>query len=248
MAKHVYMSMDKLKHRQLCTSQYRLARAINYPMPCSASLKSKIGQVYDQGAEGSCTANAYCNAYYVLEKDKTFIPSRQYVYYKERQVENNITDNGADVKDGINWVAQNGVCSEASWPYDTTTVNTAPPESCNVEAAKHKLGTLNAIDVGDLFTLRTCILTGIPVMIAIAVYQSFESKWANATGIISIPNTTTETCLGGHEVLITGYNDIFGYFTFVNSWGTGWGNKGFGYIPYTYVTDKKLTWSLYYMK
>lgn len=247
MPQHVYMSLEKLQHRQVCAAKYRLARAVNPILPCSSSLKSQIAEVYDQGSENSCTANAYCNAYRVLNKDKTFIPSRQYVYYKERQTENVTTDTGSDIKDGINFVTQNGVCSDASWPYDSATVNTAPPDNCNVESAQHKLGTLTAIDVGDLYTMRTCLFNGSPVLIAIAVYESFESKWTKATGIISNPNTTTETALGGHEVLLTGYNDILGYFTFVNSWGTIWGNKGFGYLPYSYVTNKNLTWSLYYI-
>ncbi|MCX7343208.1 MAG: C1 family peptidase [Proteobacteria bacterium] len=47
--------------------------------------------------------------------------------------------------------------------------------------------------------------------------------------------------VGGHAILIVGYDDLNskkpedGKFTFMNSWGTWWGNNGFGTLPYQYV-------------
>lgn len=49
--------------------------------------------------------------------------------------------------------------------------------------------------------------------------------------------------VGGHAILLVGYNDDAensdgtpkGKFTFMNSWGTGWGNNGFGTLPYEYL-------------
>ena len=47
---------------------------------------------------------------------------------------------------------------------------------------------------------------------------------------------------GGHAIPFVGYDDgkvIGGYigaFRFANSWGTSWGDKGFGWLPYQYVS------------
>jgi hypothetical protein len=37
-----------------------------------------------------------------------------------------------------------------------------------------------------------------------------------------------------------GYDDRSKRFTFKNSWGEGWGNKGDGTIPYSYATNPDL--------
>jgi C1A family cysteine protease len=193
----------------------------------------------------------------MFEADKTFQPSRQYVYWKERMQEDGqdpskITDSGANVQDGVRYVAANGVCSEASWPYDTKTVDVAPPASCDVEAAAHKLGSLNNIAVGDLDTIKRSLLLGVPVMIAIGVYKSFNWALTGKFGIIKMPNPVNvgdkndpvDPFSGGHEMLIVGYHDFPGYFTVLNSWGTGWGNHGYGYLPYGYVSNTKFTYEL----
>ena len=40
------------------------------------------------------------------------------------------------------------------------------------------------------------------------------------------------------------YNDEKQYFQFQNSWGIGWGDNGYGYIPYSYILDKNLAYDL----
>ena len=46
--------------------------------------------------------------------------------------------------------------------------------------------------------------------------------------------------LGGHAIVIVGYDEEKRLFTFRNSWGEDWGDKGYGYLPYDYVCDKDL--------
>jgi hypothetical protein len=254
-----YLPIAKLQKKQnfaLKRNLYAAPRSI-VPLPISGSVKNKVQEVYDQGSEGSCTANAFCAAYRITESDKSFNPSRQYVYWKERLIEsgNNpsyITDSGADVEDAVHWVSQNGVCSEASWPYNPANVDVAPPASCDVEAAAHKLGSLTAIQVGNNDAIKHSIINGIPVLLAIGVYQSFESDVTAKTGIVSIPkcqnfedsSDPVDQFMGGHEVLIVGYYDKPACFTVLNSWGSSWGHGGYCYIPYSYVSNPKLTYEL----
>jgi C1A family cysteine protease len=51
---------------------------------------------------------------------------------------------------------------------------------------------------------------------------------------------TNEQMLGGHAVLAVGYDDAKQRFTVQNSWGTSWGDKGFFYMPYEYLTNPNL--------
>jgi len=39
-----------------------------------------------------------------------------------------------------------------------------------------------------------------------------------------------------HYIALLGYDDAKGAFRFVNSWGTKWGQGGYGWLPYKYVS------------
>src|SRR5258708_38851406 len=68
-------------------------------------LRSKCPKVYDQGQLGSCTANALSGAFEFSrkkEKLKDFMPSRLFLYYNERVLNNTVnSDSGAFIRDGI---------------------------------------------------------------------------------------------------------------------------------------------------
>jgi C1A family cysteine protease len=49
-----------------------------------------------------------------------------------------------------------------------------------------------------------------------------------------------EKTRGGHAVLGVGYDDNSKCFIIKNSWGENWGDKGFFYMPYDYITDSDL--------
>jgi len=70
-----------------------------------------------------------------------------------------------------------------------------------------------------------------------SVYESFETDRVAKTGIVPVPKKG-ELVLGGHAMLIVGYKKIRQtlYFIVRNSWGTGWGDKGYCYIPTSFIT------------
>ena len=49
-----------------------------------------------------------------------------------------------------------------------------------------------------------------------------------------------EAVIGGHAVVGVGYDDAKQWFIVRNSWGAGWGMKGYFTLPYAYVTDASL--------
>jgi C1A family cysteine protease len=50
----------------------------------------------------------------------------------------------------------------------------------------------------------------------------------------------SEKVLGGHAVTLVGYDDTKGTFKVRNSWSAKWGDKGYCYFPYDYITDSNL--------
>lgn len=253
MNKHSYLNIAKLKNKTKLNSRVkhiiyilRLVKAIK-TLPPTYSLNSYRNFVYNQGPLGSCTANAFCAAYRIMHnianKDPTFEPSRLYFYYYERLIEGNVNvDSGADVIDGEHFTQLYGICSESEWPYIPTNFAIEPPENCNVTASTHKITSYKVINIdANLITnIKTSIVNNQPVLIAISIYDSFESRTVAMTGIVPLPNKTTETCLGGHELCLIGYDDNKQLFTVLNSWSKNWGDDGLCYIPYAYLTDPEL--------
>ena len=60
------------------------------------------------------------------------------------------------------------------------------------------------------------------------------------TGEVPLP-PRGEQLIGGHAVLAVGYDDKIQRFIVRNSWGTGWGMKGYYTMPYGYLTDPGLS-------
>jgi len=70
-----------------------------------------------------------------------------------------------------------------------------------------------------------------PLPIAYMVYEDFMHY---KSGIYSY---TTGKRLGGHAVLLVGYNDAEKYFSVKNSWDTTWGEQGFFRIAYSQMDN-----------
>jgi C1A family cysteine protease len=200
----------------------------------------KFPPIYNQSTLGSCSANAICAAYCFdsLNNECNFCPSRLYLYYKERKMENDIAeDKGAIISDGLNVIHSLGVCSEEKWPYDVSKFADQPPEICDVEAKNHKSIDQRRVAC-KLNDLKNCIDNKLPFIFGFDVFESFENIDKN-NFIMTLPKEN-EKQLGGHAVLCVGYDDENQLFKIRNSWGEEWGDKGHFYMPYDYITNASL--------
>lgn len=258
--KHAFgLIKQKPDHRD-----FKLSRKVTGVFPASVDLRPDMPPVYDQGQLGSCTANAIAGAieYLCLKQNYKwkFTPSRLFIYYNERVVEGSVfQDAGASLRDGLKVVNSQGVCPEAEgdgsnpdwlWTYSDNQIKfrLQPPSQCYKNALMHKALKYESVPL-DANAIKTCVAAGFPVVFGISVYSSFESGSANTTGVIPMPDTSTESLLGGHALLVVGYMpgaSIAGadpntaYFIFRNSWNTTWGCEGYGFINEAYLTDPDL--------
>ena len=212
-------------------------------LPAIVDMRSQCPPVYDQGSLGSCTANAIGAAHQfeqLKEADKdAFAPSRLFIYYNERAMEGTINeDAGAIIRDGLKTAANDGVCPESMWAYDTGKFTKKPSANCYTNAANHQVTSYFA-PMQTLDYLKGVLAEGYPFVFGFAVYESFETAEVARTGMMPMPKPS-EKCLGGHAVMCVGYDDSKQCFIVRNSWGDSWGKSGYFYMPYDYMADPNL--------
>ena len=222
--------------------------AVLSALPSMVDLRSNCPPVYDQGQLGSCTGNSIAGAVEFermkqgLPEAGQHTPSRLFIYYNERTIEGDVgQDNGAQIRDGIKSVAQQGVCFEDGpdgWPYDPGQFAAEPPQTCYTAALANKVVQYSRL-VQVSQQLKGCLAAGHPFVFGFTVYETFEGAEVAQTGVVPMPGSSEQT-VGGHAVMAVGYDDPSQRFIVRNSWGTGWGQQGYFTIPYAYLTTQSL--------
>jgi C1A family cysteine protease len=230
---------DKLDPRDYV---YKINKNIaQVKLPQKFTLNKTMPPVLDQDAIGSCVSNAVCNAlgFLNLKMNKSVnLKSRLFNYYNTRVLEGNTdVDSGCQIRNAIKVCNKIGSCYEVTWPYEITQFNHKPSDSTYTEAKKHKLTVYQRV-AQNRNAIKACLISGFPIIIGFLCYNTLFNPSVERTGDILSP-TRRDYPIGGHCVLITGYNDLTQRYEIMNSWGTEWGKDGYGTIPYTYIENPK---------
>ncbi len=214
------------------------------PIPPSIDLRHWCSPVRDQGQQGSCTGFALTALREFMEiksgAPNSFTPlSPAFVYYEERQKEGT-TGNcnaGAMIRDGFRVLKSIGACPEGDDPYNDQTCH-APSQQAIAGAKQYTITAYHRITT--LGGLKQALAGNDPCVLGIAVYSNFEQL--DAGNHVPMP-TANDTLEGGHAIFCCGYADDTaapggGYLTLKNSWGEGYGDNGYIYLPYAYLTPK----------
>ena len=213
-------------------------------LPSKVDLRKYVSTIQNQGALGSCTAQALAGALEMLQNyykltDKVNA-SRLFIYYNERAIEGTINrDSGAYLRDGIKTLAKQGACDEKLWPYKIKDFKKKPTAACYKQAKKYLIDEYMRVPQ-VLDSLKSALVSSFPIIFGFSVYESFETPAVERTGVVPMPKKS-EKLLGGHAVIAVGYDDSKGVFICKNSWGSSWGDKGYFYMPYGYLTTRNLS-------
>lgn len=195
----------------------------------------KVRPHYDQGRLGSCTANAVLGAEWFVMSSKGKVPlegSRLAQYYWSRSEVNKTKDSGASLRDAFSTLTKNGVAPETTWAYNIRNFAKEPPLKAFISAISHRTREYQRLQ--GIQDIESALAANHPVVIGVPIYASFESRDTLKTGVVPIPKTG-ERFLGGHAMLVVGYDQEKQVLIIRNSWGTRVGDGGDFYLPYAYL-------------
>ena len=204
--------------------------------------------IEDQGKLGSCTANAGVGLleYYERRAYGRYLDgSRLFLYKVTRALLGKKGDTGAHLRTTMKAIALFGVPPEKYWPYNISEFDNEPSSFCYAFAGNYKAIQYYRLDpVGSstkesLDRIKTNLSAGLPSMFGFSVFSSIP-KVGDHTGDIPFPGSN-DSLIGGHAIVAVGYDDkkkigkSKGALMIRNSWGTDWGENGYGWLPYDYV-------------
>ncbi len=209
-------------------------------------LRKYCSPIVDQGALGSCTANAASGIveYFQNKNCGTCAPaSRLFIYKATRNLMQTRGDSGAYIRTTMGALALFGCPPEKYLEYNIDKFDNEPEAFCysfaqNYQALKYfRLDEHGLTPNETLNNIKETLCKKIPAMFGFTVYSSIRNS---IDGKIPFPSKT-EKVLGGHAVVCVGYDDSLdigtckGAFIIRNSWGPSWGDNGYGYLPYDYL-------------
>lgn len=156
--------------------------------------------------------------------DSTRVFSPAFVY---NQI-NNGRDAGSLFSDALQLMQTRGVAPLRYMPYSQTDYTTMPSDAALNVAANYKIAFWKQINVNEPVELKSQLNAGYPVIIGAMIDEGFEDAgkgfvWSQIKG----------KQLGGHAMLVVGYDDDRNAFRVLNSWGKGWGDAGYYWLDYS---------------
>ena len=259
MTDHSHMSMRRILLKESLKKEFerfgiteaQLNTAIAPPLPQDFSIRDEMTPVKNQGFSGSCSSFSV-------------VPCLEHIHrrvFSEGQVQHESEKSYDDCSEGLRLVhafetcKSKGAVDESVWPYDEQQVCWKKPPSVkgkrrykfnsykyvylqgrNKIKGKSRKGFSKTLAIRrQLFGRRKAISASVPV---------FDEAWP-WKGSVTMPspmslrsffkNFSTPKDDGWHAITICGWSDSSGRFIFKNSWGTHWGDDGYGTIPYQYI-------------
>jgi C1A family cysteine protease len=224
----------------------------------AADLRSWCSPIEDQKTIGSCTAHAGVGLVEYFERrayGRHLDASRLFLYKVTRNLLHWTGDTGGFLRSTMAALTLFGTPPEEYYPYNTADYDKEPTAFCYAFAQAYQAISYYRLDppgtssAALLARVKSYLANGLPSMFGFTVYTSYTQASAANQGAIPYP-APGERIVGGHAVAAVGYDDnrrirntngggveTVGALLIRNSWSTGWGQGGYGWLPYRYVQD-----------
>ena len=214
-------------------------------VPASVDLRAPWWTINDQERTGSCVGWATADGvarYHMVQANrlaKTELLSPRFVWMASKETdeflsrpETFIEEAGTSLKAAMDIVRKYGSVPMGLLPFHlTTTMYGGDENSFYATAAQRKFTAYFNLGL-NLNQWKAWLASHGPILVGLNVDDSWDNAAANGGNIDTF---LPKTVRGGHAVAVVGYTAA-GRFIVRNSWGTGWGDKGFGYVSPAYIT------------
>jgi cathepsin L len=186
-------------------------------LPGAVDWTAHMAPVQNQGMCGSCwafSATATIEGHHHMKTGVHVKLSEQQLvdcYYSRDGCQ------GGDHTGAQSWVGQHGQATAAEYPYKAKWSG-----RCLNSSGKVKTTAVHRVQTGSVSALKAAIGKG-PVSVSLnassASFRNLKTGILNDTACSTSPN---------HAIVAVGYGS--NYYVVRNSWGTTWGNKGYGKV------------------
>lgn len=205
---------------------------------------------WDQGSLGRCGPMS-AKAELMYDQEQTpnpdVLPCSLYVYYNTRLLMGTVNyDSGVSNRELCKALAQYGWCSEQAHTEDIRRFKEVPNQTAYAEGATRKVTRYERV-TQSVEAMEGAIAQFDPFIFGFMWYASWDAPAVSRTGNLTVTKPS-DRVLGGHDVVICGYDSAKQVFLFRNSWGN-WGDAGYGTIPYAQALDPRKAsdfWTLHW--
>ncbi|HEV8630149.1 MAG TPA: C1 family peptidase [Thermoanaerobaculia bacterium] len=233
-------------------------------LPARIDLRQWAGPVQFQGGFNTCGAHVVAGLVTYFEKKAHGLdvaPSRLFLYKVAKNFLQTEGDAGVYIRQVMGVLKLIGVPPERYWPYPDPGTFTQPRMSdpllaaeptafCYAVANDYRAITYYRLDESEqqpaelLHLAKAHLAAQVPFAFGFPLYHSVLD--AKTSGRIPYPEPP-QPSLANHAVVALGYDDSLeiggsdgaaktrGALLIKNSWSDGWGEQGFGWLPYDFV-------------
>jgi hypothetical protein len=206
-------------------------------------LRPLCPRVFNQGDLGTCGVTNFTSLLEWISGKKFSV---LFLYWNVRvKIDGELPwdDHGTELASTIRAACTYGMCSDEKWPYNPAKFLEEPPPECYEEAKTLlKIHESQFRRLHSLDELKECLRRGRPVLADLMFGGEAYSKTPTRTGKIpKMPPDSVIVDNNEHSCVIVGYDNDLEVLIIQNSWGTGWGVGGFGFVPYQYILTNHYT-------
>lgn len=128
--------------------------------------------------------------------------------------------------DAFNVLSEQGAASWADMPYKNEDFASQPSPAVRQRAGRYKIDYWRQVNTQDLKEVKAHLFAGYPVLIGAAIDQAFIRHPAGTIW------NSSGTAIGGHAMVVVGFDDAKRAFKLMNSWGAQWADGGYCWVDY----------------
>lgn len=235
-----YVPAPAAQQRAVPEAPYVASRGL----PAAVDLSSRLPPPGNQGAQNSCVAWAFAYAlksyHENIERqwgyDPPFAGGQGARVFSPAYIYNQINrgqDKGSYFSEAAALFVSQGAAPWKDMPYNARDYRTQPSQQARQAAAKYRARSYFQIRYDDVAAIKNSLSSGNALVMGMPIDDAFYQLKA------AVYDQQGGKSYGGHAMTIVGYDDNRtsprgdkGAFKLLNSWGTGWGDRGYGWVSY----------------